>query len=214
MHKAQLIQLIDQVIAQGEKIRTSNTRGVTGQSFSATWYPRVMSIFHVLGSHADPWKSAVAKCPSEQTSGMNDKLIGVLQAIREAVDRGLLDEIEDAAQVDTLSSLLDRARALAHDGYSNAAGSIGLTVMYEHLRECCVRSACPLPGTPRADELATQLFRRGHLSDQQRRLVRSVCEVGLDCQEERSPARTETEVLTMLDEVAALITANQGSERT
>lgn len=208
MQKRQLIELIDQVIAQGEKFRAPGPKGQTKQSPSATWYPRIMSIFHVLGSHADPWKSAVAKCPSDQ-SPMTDKLIGVLQAIREAVDRGLLDEIEEAAQVDTLASLLDRARALAHSGLSPAGGSIGHAVLHEHLRECCARSACLPAGEPSLDELATQLFRRGHLSEQQRRSVRSVAEVGLYCQEDRTPAKTEQEVLVMLDEVAALIAAEQ-----
>ena len=132
----------------------------------------------------------------------------MLQAIREAVDRGLIDQIEDAAHFETLTSLLDRARVLARDGLTPAAGAVGLTVIHEHLRECCVRSACLPSGAPSPDDLATQLFRRGHLSEQQRSLVRSTCEVGMNCQEARNSDGSEEEVLAMLDDVSKFIAAH------
>jgi len=133
MRKEQLTAFIDRVIAQGETIRTHAAAKTSSESPATNWYPRVISVFHLLGSRADPWKSAVAKCPTDPSSGMTDKLLGALKAIREAVDQGLLADIEDAAHEEAFIALLEQARQLASDGLYVAAGTV--------VRRCC-RSIC------------------------------------------------------------------------
>jgi hypothetical protein len=87
MNKIHLLRLIDSVVAQGESIRRESLAGTPHESAGARWYPRIMSVLHVLGDRADPWKAAAATCPSASSTDSVNKLLAVLKAIREAVDQ-------------------------------------------------------------------------------------------------------------------------------
>src|SRR4051812_49259943 len=112
MNRTRLLRVIENVIAQGETIRRESLAGKPHESPSTSWYPRIMSVLHVLGDRADPWKAAAATCPSESSTGSVEKLLGMLKAIHEAVDQGLVNDIEESTRSKTLNDLIDQA--LAH----------------------------------------------------------------------------------------------------
>jgi hypothetical protein len=208
MRKEQLTAFIDQVIAQGETIRQSAARGNIRESPGANWYPRIMSVFHVLGSRADPWKFAVAKCPTNSLPATTDKLLGVLRAIREAVNEGLVEEIEDTAHAEAFAALLAQARQLAEDGLVVAAGSVAQTVLHEHLREWCLRVDRLPQGKPSADELGAALHRHGHLTQAELQTVRSASAIGTHCQHNNQPLIAGAEIKKMLQRVGEFIASH------
>jgi len=197
MKKDQLTRFIDQVIAQGETIRRQPSSGGQRESLGTNWYPRIMSVFHLLGSHADPWKSAVAKCPTDSSPEMADKLLGVLKAIREAVDGGLLAELEDSAHREAFESLLERGQRFVQDGHLLAAGALGQSVLEEHLREWCARTGCP-GGHASAGELGVALYRQGHISKEGRETVAALSAIGEHCVRNEHPPLAARQVQKML----------------
>ena len=207
MRKEQLTRFIDQVIAQGEAIRRDDSAGRKRESLGTNWYPRIMSVFHLLGSRADPWKFAVAKCPTKGSPEMAEKLLGVLKAIREAVDGGLLAEIEDAAHAEAFEALLEKGACLARDGHLIAAGAVGQSVLEEHLREWCVRTGCE-GGHSSAGELSSSLYRRGHLTKVDLETVAELSAVGEHCVRNEQPPLAEREVQKMLDGVRDFLLAH------
>ena len=205
MRKQQLIAFIDNVLEQGEKLLRKDAAGENRRALAAAWYPRVMSIFHVLGSHADPWKFAVAKCPSEQTAVSTEKLLGVIRAIREAIEQGMLTEIEEMAHADAFNRMLDHARDLAKDGLTAAAGTIGQTVLFEHLKERCISAACLPEGPVSVAQLTTALYLRGQLDKDaaQRALLWSV--VGENSEQEGQSPPAIAEVVAVIAAITEFI---------
>jgi hypothetical protein len=207
MRKEQLTRFIDQVIVQGETIRRESSAGKKRESLATNWYPRIMSVFHLLGSRADPWKSAVAKCPTDSSPAMADKLLGVLKAIREAVDGGLLAEIEDSAHTEAFESLLKKGESFAQEGHLIAAGAVGQSVLEEHLREWCMRSGCA-EGHSSAGELCFALYRRGHLSKVEMECAAALSAAGEHCVQNQQPPLGREDVQKMLNGVRALLLAH------
>jgi hypothetical protein len=207
MRKEQLIRFIDQVISQGETIRRESSSGKKWESLGTNWYPRIMSVFHLLGSRADPWKSAVAKCPADSSPAMADKLLGVLKAIREAVDGGLLAQIEDSAHAEAFESLLKKGESLARDGHLIAAGAVGQSVLEEHLREWCVRTSST-GGRASAAELSSSLNRNGHLTKAEMETAAALSAVGEHCVRNGQPPLARQEVQKMLDGVREFLLAH------
>jgi hypothetical protein len=165
-----------------------------------------MSVFHLLGSRADPWKSAVAKCPADDSPGSIDKLLAVLKAIREAVDEGLLEEIEDTAHAEAYSALLAQARQLADDGLCVAAGSVGQSVLQEHLWEWSRRAGClPKHDHPTAEQLAAALYLRGQLTKADMQVVSALSKVGEHCRHNSQPPMPPDEVKEMVVGVSHFI---------
>jgi len=208
MKKEHLTAFIDQVIAQGENLRRKSQQGETGESLGTNWFPRIMSVFHLLGSHADPWKYAVAKCPTDHSTNTTDKLLGVLKAIREAVNDGLLAEIEDAAQADTLMAMLERAQSLAQEEQHVAAGSVGQSILEEHLREWCERTGCSSAGSMSADDLGTALYRKGHFTKADAERIQSLSNIGRYCQANKEPPLAGAKILETLTGIHEFISTH------
>ena len=205
MRKEQLIAFIDNVLDQGEKLLRKDAAGDNRRALAAAWYPRVMSIFQVLGSHADPWKFAVAKCPSEQTAVSTEKLLGVIRAIREAIEKGMLAEIEEMAHADAFDGMLNHARDLANDGLTAAAGTVGQTVLFEHLKERCMSAGC-LPEEPASvDQLITALYLRGQLDKYAAQGARRWSVVGENSQRNGQSPPGVAKVVEMIDGIATFI---------
>jgi hypothetical protein len=167
-----------------------------------------MSVFHLLGSHADPWKYAVAKCPTDRSNKTTDKLLGVLKAIREAADEGLLAEIEDAAQADALSAMLERAGRIAQDGQPMAAGTIGQSILDEHLREWCERTDCPSAMSMSTEDMGKALYHKGHFTKADWLRVQSLSVVGKHCQTNREPPIGKAEIEETLTGIREFISTH------
>jgi len=210
MRKEQLIAFIDNVLGQGEKLLRKDAAGENRRALAAAWYPRVVSIFQVLGSHADPWKFAVAKCPSERTAVSTEKLLGVLRAIREAIEQGMLTEIEEIAHADAFNGMLDHARDLAKDSRIAAASAVGQTVLLEHLKERCIKSACLPEGPASIAQLITALYLRGQLDKDAAQSARRWSVVGENSQQDGQASPDEAEVVKMIDGLTTFIQSENG----
>jgi hypothetical protein len=208
MRKEQLTRFIDQIIAQGEVVRKSSP-GSNRDLTSTYWFPRVMSVFHLLGSRADPWKSAVAKCPADNSPGSTDKLLSVLKAIREAVDQGLVEEIEEAAHNEAYQALLKQAEHLAEEGLGVAAGSVGQSLLQEHLWEWARRAVClPKHEHPTAEQLASALHLRGHLAKVDVQAVNSLSRVGEHCRHNVQPPIQPGEIKRFITSLGEFISGH------
>jgi hypothetical protein len=205
MRKEQLITFIDNVLEQGEKLLKNDGAGGNRRELAAAWYPRVVSIFQVLGSHADPWKFAVAKCPSEQTAVSTEKLLGVIRAIREAIEQGMLIEIEEMAHADAFTGMLEHARELANEGLTAAAGTVGQTVLFEHLKERCITAACLPEGPASVAQLITALYLRGQLDKDAAQRARRWSVVGESCEQDGQSPPDVAEVVDMIAAISKFI---------
>ena len=65
------------------------------------------------------------------------RLAGVLKALKEDVNEGWLQTVEELVHADTFSDLLEQARELNSKGYKDAAAVIAGTVLESHLRLLC-----------------------------------------------------------------------------
>jgi hypothetical protein len=209
MRKEQLTRFIDRVIAQGEVVKGQASLGGNRDLTSTYWFPRVMSVFHLLGSRADPWKSAVAKCPADNSPGSTDKLLAVLKAIREAVDEGLLEEIENSAHAEAYNALLGQAEQLAEVGLCVAAGSVAQTVLQEHLWEWCQETSClPNGDHPSVEHLARALYLRGQVTLANVEAVNSISRIGEHCRHNGQPPMPADEVRAAIAGVREFITGH------
>lgn len=173
-------------------------RGVDLQQF-AKLKAGCANLLRVLGPAADPWKEAFAL--PENNPLVVRLMLGTLEAIREAVQRGLLVKVEDLVRAEAFDSLLGQADYLFGEGYYLAAGVIGRAVLEEHLRKWCDLTGCvPVKPKPTLNDYKDSLYKAKHLSVVTMKHLESLAAVGNDAAH-NAPSLDRGDVGRMLRDV-------------
>ncbi len=77
-------------------------------------------------------------------NGATQELFGVIRALRMAVDRGHLRQLQGIAHAEAFASILDQADYLFLEGYKEAAAVLVSGVLESHLRQLCLAHGIPI----------------------------------------------------------------------
>jgi hypothetical protein len=103
------------------------------------------------------------------------RLAGVLKALKEDVNAGWLQTVEELVHADTFSDFLEQARELKSKGYKDAAAVLAGTVLESHLRLLCDKNSIPttLPAGRHktADSMNAELAKGGVYNQLQQKQV-------------------------------------------
>ena len=202
MNKAEIIKFADELIVEGERISNDQTNnGITRESPGLNYYPRIVTLFSVLGRHAQPWQFMIQERPRDSVPTTTLKLLGVVRSLREALDRGLLVEVEDIVFAEAFADLLEQARHLQASGYLLAAGVLGRAVLEEHLRKWCGRAGCTPTGRPTINDFNAALYKQSAIHKLEMHSVTAMATAGNHCAHNVAPPLTAGEVEKFLDDV-------------
>ena len=199
-----LIATVDRLIGEGKQVLTTvfdagdprldyiggRPRGVDLQSF-AKWQAGCQNLVRMLGAAADPW--AVNFTGKVNQPGAAKRMVGTLEAIREAITHGLLVRVEDLIRAETFDSLLEQADYLLSEGYFLAAAVLGRAVMEEHLRGWCDLKGCTPPkAKPTINDYKDSLYKSKLLNVTQMKHVEALAAVGNDAAQTRARSARKT----------------------
>jgi len=159
MPNTRLQALVDRLIAEGKLligtqfdasepyVHYSDGRpvGVDLQKFSK-WTAGCENLLRMLGDAGVKWGQSFANPKNGLYNTI--RMLGVLEAISEVMQHGLLLSVEDLVRAEAFESLLSQADYLFAEGFFLAAGVLGRAVLEEHLRKWCEVKAC-LPEKPK-----------------------------------------------------------------
>jgi hypothetical protein len=209
--KQQVLAFIDSLIDEGQRLSESRSAkyprmtDIVAEPPRQNWIPRIRTLAHLLGRKAAPWKYALDRVPTDSLVGTVNEFLGVLRAIREAVESGLLIQVEDLVLAETIGDLLEQADHLADNGYHLAAGVLGRATLEEHLRNLCDRFGCLPPGRPTINDLNQALYRRQDLDKMEMQQVSALAATGNHCAHNAQPPLDGDRIKTYLRDVREFI---------
>jgi hypothetical protein len=162
--------------------------GVDIEKF-AKWQAGCKNLLRILGDAGEPWagefdgnnKFTKAQC-----------MLGVLRAIDEAIDDGLLVRVEELMRAEEFSSLLDQADHLEGQGYFLAAGVLGRAVLEEHLRSWCATAGLlPSKARPTLNDFNAALYKAKLLTASVMKHVEAMAATGNDAAHNKPTLRQE-----------------------
>ncbi len=172
--------------------------GVDLQSF-AKWAAGCANLVRLLGPLGDTWAADLVGKQNEYSSAV--RMLGTLEAIKDAIDHGLLVRIEDLVLADAFDNLLEQAEYLLTENYFLAAGVLGRAVLEEHLRAWCDAAGCaPTTQRPTLNNYKDALYRAKHFNTSVMKHVEAMAAVGNDAAHNK-PSLTKDEVERLLRDV-------------
>lgn len=143
----------------------------------AKWQAGCSNLVRLLGSVGEQWRDDLLH--KRNDPGSTKRTLGTLEAIREAVEHGLLVTVEELVRAEAFDSLLDQAAYLESEGYFLAAGVIGRAVLEEHLRKLCEAKSCsPAKPKPTINDFKDSLYKAKHITATVMKHVESMAAVG------------------------------------
>ena len=142
------------------------------------WSASCRHLVSMLGKTAEAWKSELcSEGPNRVETAMS--MLGCMRSISDAINRGLLNRVEDLLAAEMFDNLLEQALYLCSKNYYRAAGVLGRAVLEEHLRHLCERNSCiPAKERPTLNDFASELYRLEHLDKLQLKNVESMAAIG------------------------------------
>jgi len=124
----------------GKKYATGTVYYLDPQGFHR-WRASCSLLSRLLGPSAEPWKETLeAQVPNKELELL--RTLGVLEAIRDALEDGLLVSFEDLVFAEAFSDLSEQADYLLSQKYHLAAGVLYRAVLEEKLRRMCTVASC------------------------------------------------------------------------
>ena len=137
-----LIQLaIETAIVDGREIvsqlslRGKRREAVTDPHVFSRWLSDCRNLLRLIGDKSEPFSDSFKDGPLVSSVDRCKSMLGALESLLGAVNRGLLVNIENLVSTDNYARLLKRADELRGDGHCLAAGVICHAVFEEHLRK-------------------------------------------------------------------------------
>ncbi len=204
--KEEILTFIDSLIQEGEqlsKTRSESHRSdnVVAEPPKQNWIPRIRTLGNLLGNRLDPWRYKLDHVPTDSTVETVLEFLGVLRAIRESVESGLMIQVERLVLAETIGDLLEQADHLAESGYLLAAGVLGRAVLEEHLRKWCESHECLPSGRPTINDLNRALYKERHLDKLGMQQVTALAATGNHCAHNVEPPLGEDDVKRFLRDV-------------
>lgn len=133
------------------------------------------------------------------------RMVGTLQGIGQAMQRGLLNRIENAVLAEAEDDLLEQAKELLDKSYFIAAGVLGRAVLEGHLRKWCEREQCsPTKPKPTLDDYKSALYAKQTVSKTEMKQIEAMASVGNDAAHVKPELRQE-QVEWLLQNVTAFL---------
>jgi hypothetical protein len=144
----------------------------------AKWSASCRHLVFMLGTSAEPWRQ-VLSYEGANTVVLAMQMVGCLESVDEAIDRGLLNRVEHLIAADLFDNLLEQAEYLFNNGYFQAAGVLGRAVLEEHLRKLCETSSClPARTRPTISDYAQELYKQQHIDKLQLKYIDTMAAIG------------------------------------
>ena len=213
--KERLIRICEELIAEAAEVEA--TKFDTRSSMTTfvhmtelhTWWAKVKSFGHLLGTAARPWKSTFESEPEQNSLVFAMKIHGVLQAIRHELINDHLESFSELIRAETLADLLDQAEHLFRKGYFLAAGVLGRAVLEEHLRGLCTTLACKPPKKkPTLNDYNMALYGVAHYSKTRMKQIDALTSIGNEAAH-NSPDLSQADVKKLLFDLPELIGATK-----
>ena len=165
---------IDSLVEAGTRLHRSastSPREIRGDELAeiATWVTRlgqlVRNLYGEKSQHFDSYSRALAT-RNFYTLHSNyyehfTQMLGVANAIKHDVSKGLLVNFRSLAQAEVFADFLEMGEHLLNEGYKDAAAVIIGSVLEDSLRKLCERASLPVVGSSgkplTIDPLNTQL---------------------------------------------------------
>lgn len=183
MNKKALKQITEMLKAVSDEGRHlpeyPSARGFIERSAFSKWITEIKGIGHVLGD--SPWSDAIERLRWSGDAGLQDRdsIVGMLEGIVSAVERGCLDKVEDLVLAEAFGNLLEQAEHLNANGYWLAAAVLGRAVLEEHLRNWCARCSCTPPDKrPQINHFKDSLYKNKHLDKIKMKQVEAMAAIG------------------------------------
>lgn len=181
--KKRLSGLVAELILEGREVSDAydvNRRrdGAEGSAFeysrkSSKWDSRCRTLLNTLGERARIWNRALLE------THVIPERVGVLEAIKDAIDNDWLVTVEDLVYAEAFSDLLEQAEHLFAEGYFLAAGVLGRAVLEEHLRKWCEHAHCiPAKTKPTMADCKAALYKHNHINKIEQAQVEAMAAVG------------------------------------
>jgi hypothetical protein len=140
------------------------------------------------------------------------RLAGVLKALKEDVNEGWLQTVEELVHADTFSDLLEQARELNSKGYKDAAAVIAGTVLESHLRLLCDKNSIPTSlqagRYKTADSMNTELAKTGVYNQLQQKQVTAWLGIRNAAAHGKYSQYTAADVVSLISGVEQFIISN------
>lgn len=140
------------------------------------------------------------------------RLAGVLKALKEDVNEGWLQTVEELVHADTFSDLLEQARELNSKGYKDAAAVIAGTVLESHLRLLCDKNSIPTSlqagRYKTADSMNTELAKTGVYNQLQQKHVTAWLGIRNAAAHGKYSQYTAADVVSLISGVEQFIISN------
>jgi len=208
--KQEILDFIDTLIEEGERLRKTARPPLmlVKEPPKDNWVPRIRTLAFLLGRKAGPWTYQLNRVPTDSRAETVNEFLGTLRAVREAVDSGLLIEIEDMVLAEAIGDLLEQANHLADKGYHLAAGVLGRAVLEGHLRKWCERTGCLPRGRPTLNDLNQALYKGRHLNKLEMQQATALTTVGNHCAHNVQPPLEPGRVGVFLRDVREFVVRN------
>jgi hypothetical protein len=138
---------VDDLIAEGERVMASRQAGtnlvrvdflLNDEAF-ASWLSSCRLLCGSLGEFAKIWRPVIeGEDTGEPFLNSAQKIQGALKSIKAAIEKGRLIRLDDLAQAEIFSDLVEQAEYLLEKKYFLPAGVILRAVLEERLRQLCV----------------------------------------------------------------------------
>lgn len=186
MSNPRLLKAIDRLILEGDAVlaTTHDTRwskDVVDPPALTKWLAGCRNLLRMLGHFAGPWEEAFRKSADYYEKYRAEQMQATLQAIRDAVEHGLLLDIEDLVLAEAFDSLLTQAEQLLAERRYLPAGVLGRAVLEEHLRKWCEHAECvPSRAKPTTSDYTQELYRKKQFNVSVLKHIESMAAIGND----------------------------------
>lgn len=178
--------------------------GVEIQPFSK-FIAGCANLLRMLGDYGSAWQAGLSAVPTSNSPAVVRRILGTLEAIKQAIEAGTLVSVEDLVRADAFNNLLEQAEYLSGEGYFLAAGVLGRAVLEEHLRNWCSLRACiPAKTRPTLNDFKDALYKGKHINAIEVKHVDSMAAVGNACAHNEPMANAE-DVTRLLRDVRAFL---------
>ena len=193
--KTMLVERVNDLVGEGkallatkyyERLTPFRTSGgiplVELQAYSK-WMAGIQSLKHQLGTLGWIWplRTLMTRSGDDNLEDNVRRCLGILEEVKEALEKGHLVRVEGLVRAETFSDLLDQADYLLSEGYRIAAGVLGRAVLEEHLRNLSRQHKCvPSKERPTLNDFNQELYKEKHLAKNEMQHVTAMAGVGND----------------------------------